>query len=120
VPYTLSDPKKQIQYLANTRLNLPQQREQLDLLHELAQMFVNTLQGAPELEGTIQSMEVAFRMQTEAPEVFDTRKETAATLAKDGDGGNGRGCLTARRLVEKGVRFVQVVHAGWDHHADIM
>jgi uncharacterized protein (DUF1501 family) len=120
VPYTLSDPKKQIQYLANTRLNLPQQRDQLDLLRELDQMYVNRLQGAPELEATIQSMEVAFRMQTEAPEVFDTRKETAATLARYGEGGIGRACLTARRLVEKGVRFVQVVHAGWDHHADIM
>ena len=120
VPYTLSDPKKQIQYLANTRLNLTQQREQLDLLHDLNQMYVNRLHGAPELEATIQSMEVAFRMQTEAPEVFDTRKESAATLAKYGEGGIGRACLTARRLVEKGVRFVQVVHAGWDHHADIM
>lgn len=120
VPYTLSDPKKQIQYLENTRVNLPQQREQLDLLRDLDQMYVKRLQGAPELEATIQSMEVAFRMQTEAPEVFDTRKESAATLAKYGEGGIGRACLTARRLVEKGVRFVQVVHAGWDHHADIM
>jgi hypothetical protein len=120
VPYTLADPKKQIQYLENTRLNLPQQREQLDLLRDLDQMYVNRLQGAPELEATIQSMEVAFRMQTEAPEVFDTRKETTATLARYGEGGIGRACLTARRLVEKGVRFVQVVHAGWDHHADIM
>src|SRR4029450_2486974 len=42
------------------------------------------------------------------------------TLAKYGEGGIGRGCLTARRLWEKGLRFVQVVHAGWDHHADIM
>ena len=120
VPYNLSDPNQQIQYLANTRLNLPQQREQMDLLRHLDQTYVDKLHGAPELEATIQSMEVAFRMQTEAPEVFDTRKESPATLAKYGEGGIGRGCLTARRLVEKGVRFVQVVHAGWDHHADIM
>jgi uncharacterized protein (DUF1501 family) len=72
------------------------------------------------MEASIQSMEVAFRMQTEAPDVFDTRKENAATLAMYGDAGIGRACLTARRLVEKGVRFVQIVHAGWDHHADIM
>jgi hypothetical protein len=120
VPYTQIDPQKQIQYLANSRENLAQQREQLDLLRDLNQSYVDQLNGAPELEATIQSMEVAFRMQTEAPDVFDTRKESPATLAMYGDGGIGRACLTARRLVEKGVRFVQVVHAGWDHHADIM
>ncbi len=120
VPYNVSDPNKQIQYLANTRQNSTQQREQLDLLRDLDQMYVEKVNGAPELEATIQSMEVAFRMQTEAPEVFDIRKETPATIAKYGEGGIGRGCLTARRLVEKGARFVQVVHAGWDHHADIM
>ncbi|HZS50547.1 MAG TPA: DUF1501 domain-containing protein [Bryobacterales bacterium] len=120
VPYTQSDPNKQIRYLANAHMNLAQQREQLDLLRDLNQMYVDQLQGAPELEATIQSMEVAFRMQTEAPEVFDTRKESPATLAKYGEDGIGRACVTARRLVEKGVRFVQIVHAGWDHHADIM
>jgi hypothetical protein len=120
VPYNVPDPNKQIQYLRNTRQNLTQQREQLDLLRDLDQMYVEKLNGAPELEATIQSMEVAFRMQTEAPDVFDLRKESPAMLAKYGEGGIGRGCLTARRLVEKGVRFVQVVHSGWDHHADIM
>jgi hypothetical protein len=120
VPYSQSDPRKQIQYLANARENQTQQREQLDLLRDINQMYLNQVHGAPELEASIQSMEVAFRMQTEAPDVFDTRKESAATQAMYGEGGIGRACLTARRLVEKGVRFVQVVHAGWDHHADIM
>jgi hypothetical protein len=120
VPYSQSDPRRQIQYLVNTRLNLTEQREQLDLLRDLDQMYVDQLHGAPELEATVQSMEVAFRMQTEAPEVFDTRKESRATLDLYGEGGIGRACLTARRLVEKGVRFVQIVHTGWDHHADIM
>jgi hypothetical protein len=120
VPYTQADPQKQIQYLANTCENREQQREQLDLLRNLNQSYVDRLHGAPELEATIQSMEVAFRMQTEAPDVFDTRKESPATQVMYGDGGIGRACLTARRLVEKGVRFVQIVHAGWDHHADIM
>ena len=87
----LSDPRKQIQYLAEYPANLTQQREQLDLLRHLDQAYVNQLQGAPELEATIQSMEVAFRMQTEASEVFDTRKETPATVAKYGEGGIGRG-----------------------------
>jgi hypothetical protein len=120
VPYNQVDPQKQIQYLANTRENLAQQRAQLDLLRDLNQSYVEQMHGAPEMEASIQSMEVAFRMQTEAPDVFDTRKENAATLAMYGDAGIGRACLTARRLVEKGVRFVQIVHAGWDHHADIM
>jgi hypothetical protein len=120
VPYSQADPRKQIQYLANARENQTQQREQLDFLRDINQGYVDQLGGAPELEASIQSMEVAFRMQTEAPDVFDTRKESEATRAMYGDGGIGRACLTARRLVEKGVRFVQVVHAGWDHHADIM
>src|SRR4029078_12439761 len=120
VPYNLADPKKQIQYLANSRINLTQQREQVGLLRDLNQSYVDQLHGAPELEATIQSMEVAFRMQTEAPEVFDTRKESKETLAKYGKGGISQASLRARRLVEKGVRFVQIVHAGWDHHADIM
>jgi len=120
VPYDQPDPNRQIQYLANSRLNLTQQRAQLDLLRGLNQAYVDRLRGAPELETTIESMEVAFRMQTEAPEIFDTRKESPATLARYGEGGISRACITARRLVEKGVRFVQIVHAGWDHHTDIM
>jgi len=120
VPYTQADPNKQIEFLANKRMNLTQQREQLDLVRDLNQSYIDQLNGAPELEAAVQSMEVAFRMQTEAPDVFDTRKESPAVLASYGDEGIGRACLTARRLVEKGVRFVQVVHAGWDHHTDIM
>jgi hypothetical protein len=120
VPYNQPDPRKQIQYLANARMNLAQQREQLDLVRDLNQSYVDQLHGAPELEASVQSMEVAFRMQTEAPDVFDTRKETPGTIAKYGQGGISQACLTARRLVEKGVRFVQIVHAGWDHHTDIM
>jgi hypothetical protein len=120
VPYREQDPKKQIQYLANAKLKLDQQRQQLDLLRDLNQMYVDQLETAPELEATIQSMEVAFRMQTEAPDVFDTRKESAATIARYGNEEISRACLTARRLVEKGVRFVQVIDGGWDHHADIM
>jgi hypothetical protein len=120
VPYNQPDPRKQIQYLANARMNLTQQREQLDLLQDMNKSYLDRLEGAPELEATIQSMEVAFRMQTEAPDVFDTRKESPETIAKYGKGGISQACLTARRLVEKGVRFVQIVHAGWDHHADIM
>ena len=67
-------------------------------------------------------MEVAYRMQTEAPEVFDIRKESKATLEMYGPGSTARGCLMAVRLVEKGVRMVQVYYAAgdpWDAHGDI-
>ena len=120
---TETDPQKQIQYLANARLSLTQQRQQLDLLKDLNQMYVDRLRKAPELEATIQSMETAFRMQTEVPDVFDIRKESQATLDRYGPGNFARGCLTARRLVEHGVRAVQVYYGNandWDQHADIM
>ena len=76
----------------------------------------------PQLEAAIQSMEIAYRMQTEAPEVFDIRKESEATLKLYGPGSTARGCLMAVRLVERGVRMVQVYYAKgdpWDAHADI-
>ena len=120
VPTSQTDPTKQIQSLANPKLSLDQQRRELELLRKLNQMQVEELGKAPELEATIQSMEVAFRMQTEAPEVFDIRKESQATRDKYGASEFGRGCLMARRLVERGVRMVQVYHGPWDHHADVM
>jgi uncharacterized protein DUF1501 len=117
------DPRKQIAYLANPRLSVTQQRRQLDLLKDLNEGYLEQLQSAPELEATAQSMEVAFRMQTEAPEVFDLSKESQATRERYGDGDFARGCLMARRLVEHGVRMVQVYYGNandWDQHADIM
>ena len=120
---SVADPQKQIAHLANDRLNKAQQRRQLDLLNGLNRDYIERVQSAPELEATIQSMETAFRMQTEAPEVFDTRKESEATLARYGEGEFARGCLMARRLVERGVRMVQVYYGNandWDQHADIM
>jgi hypothetical protein len=118
-----SDPQKQVQYLSNPRLNKAQQRSELDFIQGLNQRYLGQLEKAPELEATIQSMEVAYRMQTEAPEVFDIRKESKATLERYGDGDFARGCLMARRLVEAGVRMVQVYYGSkqeWDQHEDIM
>src|SRR5262249_20373730 len=74
----------------------------------------------PQLEAAIQSMEVAYRMQTEAPEVFDIRKESEATLKLYGPGSTARGCLMAVRLVQRGVRMVQGYYAKrapWDASA---
>ena len=119
VPYTESDPSKVIQYLSNAKLPLGPQRRQVDLLKQLNQLYIERLESAPELEASIQSMEIAFRMQTSAPEVFDVRKESPVTVAMFGEGDFARGCLMARRLVENGVRIVQVFHGDWDHHAYI-
>ena len=120
IPINEVDPRKQIQYLSNPKLGLPQQQRQLELWKDLAQNYMNRLQTSPELEATIHSMEVAFRMQTEAPEIFDIRKESPATLSSYGEGNFARGCIMARRMVEHGVRFVQLYHGNWDHHTDIM
>lgn len=120
VPIKETDPKKQIEYLANSKLSLGQQREQLDYVQALNQMHYDRAGGAPELESSIQSMEVAFRMQTEAPDVFDLTKENETTRKRYGDSEFGRSCLMARRLVARGVRMVQLYHSPWDHHSDIM
>ena len=117
------DPKKFVRYLANDKFTLPEQRRELDLLVELdrARRAREGLHD-PELDAAIESMEIAYRMQTEALDVFDIRKESKATLELYGRGSTARGCLMAVRLVERGVRMVQVYYAKgdpWDHHGDI-
>src|SRR5438067_679059 len=98
------DPKKLISYIHNDKFTLTEQRRELDLLESLNRMQMAREPAAdPQLEAAIQSMEVAYRMQTEAPEVFDIRKETKATLDLYGPGSTARGCLMAVRVVERGV-----------------
>jgi hypothetical protein len=116
------DPKKLVSYVNNPKFSLTEQRRELDLLQKIERMRMDTTGTDAQVEGVIKSMEVAYRMQTEAPEVFDIRKETEATLKLYGPGSTARGCLTAVRLAEKGVRMVQVYYAKgdpWDAHADI-
>jgi len=119
------DPKKLIANIHNEALDLKQQRKEIDLLEQLDQLNMKTAPGAAhdgQLEATIGAMETAYRMQTEAPDVFDVRKESEATLKMYGEGSTARGCLTAARLIEKGVRVVQIYYAKgdpWDHHFDI-
>jgi hypothetical protein len=117
------DPKKLVAYIHNDKFTLPEQRRELDLLEELDRLRATREQmHDPQLEAAVQSMEVAYRMQTEAPEVFDIRKETEATLKLYGPGSTARGCLMAVRLVERGVRMVQIYYAKrdpWDAHNDI-
>ena len=113
------DPKKLVSYLNNEKFSLDEQRREIDLLAKLDKM--RAIQD-PQLDAAINSMEVAYRMQTEAPEVFDIRKESKATLEMYGPGSTARSCLMAVRLVEKGVRMVQVYYAAgdpWDAHGDL-
>jgi hypothetical protein len=113
---------KLIQNLKNKTLTREQQREELDLLAKLNRRHMQAQGEDPQLEASIQAAEIAFRMQTEAPEAFDIGRETAETRARYGDTEFGRGCLIARRLAERGVRMVQVYHGNgqpWDSHDDI-
>ena len=115
-------------------LNLPpgvtlkDRRKTVDLIRQLNE--ANLTKGDAELEARIASYELAFRMQTQAPEVFDLARESKETqrlygVGKEPTDDYGRRCLLARRMVEQGVRFVTVVSGGgpgnmqWDAHKDI-
>lgn len=117
-----TNPDNLIPDIRSPQLSLAEQRRQLDLLEKLNRMHLEKRTSEPQLEATIQAMEIAYRMQTEAPDVFDIRKESEATQKRYGDGDFARGCLMALRLVERGVRVVQIYFGHgqpWDSHADI-
>jgi len=106
---------------ASTREN---QVRDIGFLQRLNQQHMRRLnEQDSNLDASIKTMETAFRMQTEAPDVFDVSKETKATLDMYGPGSTALGCLMAARLAEKGVRMVQTYYGKgdpWDAHADIM
>jgi hypothetical protein len=100
-------------------VSAPSQRRVLDAVRELnAVRLANT--GDPEIATRIASYEMAYRMQTSAPELIDFAREDRQTLqmygAEPGKASFANNCLLARRLVERGVRFVQLYHTDWDHH----
>jgi hypothetical protein len=113
-----------IENLKNASVNDDIQRKRLDLTRRQNQRLIDDLHGDRNMEGMIQNMELAFRMQTTTPQLVDLSKESKETLDlygigdKDADK-HGRACLLARKLSESGVRFVQVTMDGWDHHGDI-
>lgn len=134
---------EKVSNLQNRRRSQDAQRVQLDFTQELNRAAAETLGQSPEIEGLISSYELAFRMQSEMPGVLDLKNETAATLrlygiadeagtkggrSSFGGGSNssggtnsfGRQCLLARRLIEAGVRFVEVTASGWDHHRTLV
>ena len=111
-----------IENIKNNRTTQVQQREQLDLLAQLNQRHLDQREGDAELEARIQSFELAHRMQLEAADAFDVSREPQHILDLYGPGMQARQILIARRLVERGVRFVQVWHGRdqpWDNHDDI-
>ncbi len=112
-------PDKVLLNLRSDFASREQQRLQLDLLHQLDQAHMERAPHDEQLEARIESFELAFRMQTEAPEAFDLSKETKETRDAYGKGDLAAKLLCARRLVERGVRFVQVDAGGWDHHANL-
>jgi hypothetical protein len=115
------DPKTVIRYLEN-RLPAPEQRRQLDLLREMNELHRAERGPDTQLEARIESLEMAYRMQFEALDVFDLGKEPVTVRARYGDGEFADACLIARRLTEKGVRVVQIYYGNnqpWDDHKDI-
>ena len=105
--------------IRNDYFGQKEQRRELDLVQELNAIHSQSLQKDPQLEARIKSFEMAFRMQIEATDAFDLSKEPASIHTLYGDTKQGRQLMIARRLVERGVRFVQVWAGGWDHHQDI-
>jgi hypothetical protein len=98
---------------------MERQRRQLDLVHKLNEMHKEALQKDAQLEARIESFEMAFKMQTEATDAFDVNKEPEEIKEMYGKSEMGARLLVARRLVERGVRFVQVNAGGWDHHGNL-
>jgi hypothetical protein len=113
---------KLIENIRNPAVDRDQQRRQLDLLARLNARHLETHQHDAALEARIHSFELAYRMQDEAAEAFDLSREPLHVRRLYGDGVQGRQMLIARRLIERGVRFVQVWHGQgqpWDSHDDI-
>ncbi len=100
----------------------PLRRQTLDTLDELNRIHLGQV-GDPEIVTRISQYEMAYRMQASVPDLIDTSKEPASIHelygTKPGQSGFANNCLLARRLIERGVRFVQLYHWGWDSHGDI-
>lgn len=115
----------QIRHIRNSELPVELQRKQLDFLQDLNRKHLQRNGSDDQIEGVIESFELAFRMQMEAPELTDLSKESKETLELYGvdqtpTDNFARQCLLARRFAEKGVRFIQVNHAfKWDQHAQL-
>ena len=119
-----SPDKAPIRHLSDASLPQNVQRRRIDLIQAMNRRQLSRLQADQQMEGVIESFELAFRMQAETPRLVNLADESKATLDLYGIGDQttdqfGRQCLLARRFAEAGVRFVQVSLDGWDHHNKI-
>lgn len=113
------DPTKMVPHVKNPTLAVDDQRKQLELWRKLNGRHAAEHPGEAALDARIQSLETAFRMQFAASDAFDLSRETAATRAAYGSTHFANSCLLARRLIERGVRFVQIYYGNgqpWDTH----
>ncbi len=117
------EPGPPLKNIENKNLSREQQRAQLDLVRNLNRHKLERDVHHPEIEGAIESFELAFRMQDEVPGVLDLRSESESIFKLYGVGSGlptdrfGRQCILARRLAEAGVRFIEITApVGWDHH----
>jgi len=116
------EPEKMIPDLRNKYLDSTTQRKELDAMQALNRNFSGSFGADEYLEGRIKSMEAAYRMQFEAMDIFDIRKEPEAIRTEYGSTPFANGCLLARRLVESGVRYIHINYGAgqvWDDHKDI-
>ena len=111
-----ADVNRMIEHIRSESTSIKEQRRQLDLLGEMNREHMAARSQETLLESRIQSFETAFRMQIEATDAFDISREPANIRTMYGETEQGRQLLLARRLIERGVRFVQVWHGGWDTH----
>jgi hypothetical protein len=113
-----------ILYLKNPEgVDAARQRARLDALRDLNEMR-QAATGDEEISSRIHSYELAFRMQSSSPELLDFSGESAATkemygIGQEATNAYGTNCLLARRMIERGVRFVMLMHGSWDHHSSI-
>ena len=116
--------KDPVLYLSNPPgIGKEDRRRHMDVLRQLQEMQFENLQD-PEIEAKIAQYELAFRMQTSVPEVMNLDDEPESTFKLYGEDARDAGtfaanCLLARRLAERGVRFIQLYHQGWDHHSGL-
>src|SRR5437879_4370042 len=114
--------EKLVENLRTSRISAAEQRRQVDLLRALNERHRQERDRNAQIESRIQSFELGYRMQLEATDAFDVSQEPETIRRMYGEGTQARQILIARRLVERGVRFVQVWHSAgavWDHHENL-
>ncbi len=110
--------------LGNQNMSRKLQRRQLDFVQSLNRDLLDRKKQSSQIEGVIESYELAFRMQSAVPELMDANDENESTLKQYGINNRatenfGRQCLMARRFAEAGVRFIEITHGNWDQHRNL-